>query len=283
MLPVILDFSHAVTEQPFLHDVQHSLVNCSDIPGTNCYCSTDAEDILRQRIASLPCLGIHFIDSGNYHYLSKLWLEKIDASFAPFDLILFDHHSDMQESQWGGLLSCGSWVRDVLHNNPHLGRVWLIGPPQADFEHIAFAQAAGRQTNSELPADKRTESKHTHLLGGFTRERVVFLDIAAVRRHGWTGLPRPSGNVYISVDKDALSPTEAATNWDQGDMTLAELMDWTLKLTRDANLLGVDICGEPEPHNGMFLRDKLQLNSRANHILLKFFHKFFTNIPENGE
>ena len=37
--------------------------------------------------------GIHFLDSGNYHYVTGIMTEQIKQGFS---LILFDHHTDMQ-------------------------------------------------------------------------------------------------------------------------------------------------------------------------------------------
>ena len=59
---------------------------------------------IQDKIKDLSVHGIHFIDNGNYHYLTKLWIEKIDE---PFILVVFDHHSDMQKPLYQDFLSCG--------------------------------------------------------------------------------------------------------------------------------------------------------------------------------
>lgn len=53
---------------------------------------------------------IRLLDSGNYHYMSKLLLglEKEDLFLA-----VFDHHTDMQPPALLPVLSCGSWIRDA--------------------------------------------------------------------------------------------------------------------------------------------------------------------------
>ena len=48
--------------------------------------------------------GIHFLDSGNYHYVTKLWLDQVKE---PFDLLVLDHHTDLQQPMFGDILSCG--------------------------------------------------------------------------------------------------------------------------------------------------------------------------------
>ena len=47
-----------------------------------------------------PTAGIHFIDSGNYHYMTRLWLTRMDQ---PFCLLVYDNHTDMQPPAFGGI------------------------------------------------------------------------------------------------------------------------------------------------------------------------------------
>ena len=99
-------------------------VDCRSIQGTNCYCDDIAKEELRQKIASFGPEGVHFIDSGNYHYVSLLWLEKIEEDFA---LVLFDNHPDMQPPSFGDITSCGGWVKEAIETLPHLKRVYMVG------------------------------------------------------------------------------------------------------------------------------------------------------------
>mgnify|MGYP000544457348 CR=1 FL=1 len=110
-----------------------SRVEARDIPGTNCYCDEDAMNAIRSRIAPYSSGGIHFIDSGNYHYMTRIWLEKISE---PFSLLVFDNHTDMQPPAFGGLLSCGGWIYDSVMELPLLKRVILIGPDEEAFSRV---------------------------------------------------------------------------------------------------------------------------------------------------
>lgn len=83
----------------------------SALEGTNCYCSEDSARAIRRHIADLPLHAVHDIGTGDYHYISLFWLERIGE---PFQLVLFDHHPDDQPGAFDGdLLSCGSWVREA--------------------------------------------------------------------------------------------------------------------------------------------------------------------------
>nr|MCR4823811.1 hypothetical protein [Bacteroidales bacterium] len=49
--------------------------------------------------------------TGDYHYQTLFWLERIRE---PFSLVLFDHHPDDQAGAFGtDLISCGGWVADA--------------------------------------------------------------------------------------------------------------------------------------------------------------------------
>ena len=107
MKPIIMDFSGIYREENFLKEEEALWLDFRKLQGVNCYCTQEAEDEIKEKIYSLPFQGIHFLDSGNYHYLTKFWLEKIQK---PFSLLVFDNHTDMQEAAFFGLLSCGSWA-----------------------------------------------------------------------------------------------------------------------------------------------------------------------------
>ena len=83
----------------------------SELEGTCCYCSAESAGRIRGSIAGLPLEAIHLIGTGDYHYISLFWAERIVEDFA---LVLFDNHPDDQPGAFGDdMLSCGSWVADV--------------------------------------------------------------------------------------------------------------------------------------------------------------------------
>ena len=93
-----------------------TVMDFRSLEGCNCYCTEEAASTFRKAMDPLPLHGVHWIDTGDYHYLSKLWMEKIAE---PFSLALFDNHPDDQEDAFGsGLLSCGSWVAKAREDLP---------------------------------------------------------------------------------------------------------------------------------------------------------------------
>ncbi|MBQ1912650.1 MAG: hypothetical protein II171_03725 [Bacteroidales bacterium] len=100
------------------------LLDLRNLEGTSCYCDPEAEaEILARLPESLPKL--RWIDSGDYHYMSCL-LALCET--APFHLLLLDHHPDNQPPAFGGVLSCGSWVKDLQERSALLRSVLTIGP-----------------------------------------------------------------------------------------------------------------------------------------------------------
>lgn len=95
----ILDFNGDYEDYPnFTH------FNCSQVLGSRLICSEEAQAKLNQLIAHHGISGVHFLDSGDYHYITKLMCDQIHE---PFDLVLFDHHTDMKDAVFGEMLTCG--------------------------------------------------------------------------------------------------------------------------------------------------------------------------------
>lgn len=236
---VIMNFSGIYEEEIFYKDREVCWINCRDISGVNGYCSDDAKEEIRKRIWDYDYRGIHFLDSGNYHYLSKFWLEKIEE---PYSLIVFDHHTDMQESAFFGMLSCGSWIKEVLEEHPYIQEVCVVGPPKAAIEQCEpnLASRVVFLTQEELEA-------------GILEKWHAFLE---------NGKELP---VYLSIDKDVLCLEDARTNWDQGEMKLEEMEKMIKQVFQKRNVLGADICGEnPQDTARMPAKEDLEINGRTN-------------------
>ncbi len=208
-----------------------------DLEGTDGYCSEEAKMEIRNRISSYPAEGIHYLDSGNYHYLSEFWLEKITE---PFQLAMFDHHTDMQPSALLPLTSCGNWLLESLDRNPNLKQVWLIGPPMDSF--------------LELPSERRSR------VTCIEETRANREEISLLMKEFDPGLP-----VYLSVDKDVLSEDVLSTNWDQGTMTLERMQEWIGFFAGKGRVIGMDLCGEEQG------ADSLDVNTALESMLLRSF------------
>jgi hypothetical protein len=246
----VQDFTGVYAEQPFMQGLRKAAstdgeirwFDCTRIDGTDCYCDDEAKAILRKQIefsktpalrqaqgpSSISTPGIHFFDNGNYHYMSKLWTDSIRE---PFDLVVFDHHPDMQPPRFEGILSCGGWIKEVLDNNKFVQNVTVIGVADHLVEEI---QEDLTHANAAEILDRVTFIRESELT-------AVTLEGRSPDRGHLTSHTTP---VYISIDKDALNTQEAATNWDQGSLTFEQLAETLQALAQNRKILGIDICGE---------------------------------------
>lgn len=194
-----------------------NVLDMTGISGTNCMCDDSAVQRIRQIFADngVPPYGIHFIDNGNYHYMSALVAEMIGE---PFSLVVLDHHPDMQPPMFGDILSCGGWVKEVFDKNPGVKDIHIIG--------------ADRGLISELAEEDR--------------QRATFYDLKDIFGEG-IRLPDTGYPVFLSIDKDVVSDKELTTNWDQGEMTREQLLSFVKEMLAKKDVIAMDICGECAP------------------------------------
>ena len=129
----ILNFNNTYANQDFYKSKKYEIVDLSDLKSVSRYCDEKSLDIIRKRLSNYYNTKIKFIDSGNYHYVSYLMLEKISE---PFVLVLFDHHTDMQPSFFQELMSCGCWVKKTLDENKYIEKVIIIGAKESLIKNI---------------------------------------------------------------------------------------------------------------------------------------------------
>ena len=231
---VIMDFSGIYQNEQFYEGEQISWIDLSDISGTNCYCDGDAQAQILERMEKYPVSGIYFMDSGNYHYMSRIRAAKITE---PFRLLVFDHHTDMQLPAFGGLLSCGGWIAAALEELPMLKEVILIGPDQSAFDQV----------------EKGLQERVRFL------SREILLDMDETETEAFLMSVSKDLPIYISVDKDVLCTEDAATIWSQGDMAFRALARYLNVIMKEQNVLTLDICGECDP-------DCLEHNDRNEYV-----------------
>ena len=239
---LILDFTHVYCDEDIKDIDRFRYIDCSDIQETDMYCSKNAYEKIWGRIEPYGIQGIHYIDSGNYHYITKIITDHITE---PFGLVMYDHHTDMQIPMVPEMMSCGDWAGQALSQNKNLRQLVIVGPPESDIEQT-LESYSGSQSGRLLTFS--AEDLHGDLLEN---------KLKLIR----TDLP-----LYISIDKDVLGPEYTETNWSQGDMSIDGL-ERLLSVflggqgeeknsdacrndernagdIRHSRILGIDICGE---------------------------------------
>ncbi len=203
-------------------------VDCSGLSGTDMYCDDEAGHAIIEKIRG-EYGGIHLIDSGNYHYMTRLFTSLINE---PYELVFFDNHTDMKPAMFD-MLSCGSWAKAVLDHDKNIRRLVMIGPPEKSF--------------NELPGEIGNDERLLYISGEEAvniAERIKNENIQKIHSEmAFCPEPETSLPVYISVDKDVLSAGEVLTNWDQGNMKLSELILLIGAICGKRRLMGADICG----------------------------------------
>lgn len=212
---LILDFTHVYCDEDIKDIDRFRYVDCSDIQETDMYCSKNAYEKIWGRIEPYGIQGIHYIDSGNYHYITKIITDHITE---PFGLVMYDHHTDMQIPMVPEMMSCGDWAGQALSQNKNLRQLVIVGPPESDIEQT-LESYSGSQSGRLLTFS--AEDLHGDLLEN---------QLKLIR----TDLP-----LYISIDKDVLGTEYTETNWSQGDMSIDGL----------ERLLGVFLGGQGEEKN----------------------------------
>ena len=236
---LILDFTHVYCDE-YIRDMDRfRYIDCSDIEETDMYCSKESYNRIWGRIKPYGVHGIHYIDSGNYHYITKIITDHIDE---PFGLIMYDHHTDMQIPMVPGMMSCGDWAGQALSQNANLRQLVIVGPPEKDIEQ------------ADIISGRLLTFSEEELHGGVPEDKLKLI--------------RSDIPLYISIDKDVLSAEYSETNWSQGDMSVGEL-ERLLSVFLDGHgnernsdtcqngeiyagdirhtrILGVDICGESQ-------------------------------------
>lgn len=115
MTELLLKFSDLYDDEGW---ERGTVLDLRHLEGTNGYCDDVACTGILAAIRPFGPEGIHWIDSGDYHYASELFMRMVRE---PFALVLFDNHPDNQRTAFGDdILSCGSWVYYAQGHNPFL-------------------------------------------------------------------------------------------------------------------------------------------------------------------
>lgn len=241
----ILNLDKSYEFQNFYNGFNYEFLDLLNIKESNSYCSDASLVLLENKLKLKKYKSITFIGSGNYHYITYLLTKDI---MEPFSLVLFDNHTDMLKPSFLNLISCGSWVLNILQDNIFLRNILIIG--------------VDNSYKKLIPMEYKNKIKViTH------RDLKNHIDLSNVYKDF---IHRNS--IYISIDKDVLSSKYCLTNWDQGILTLDCLNNNLNYLMKNKKVLGVDICGEytynPSLEHNSTIDSAISLNNMANSKIL---------------
>ncbi len=220
----IYNFTNIYKEETFYKKNNFKFIDLSNISSTRYILSNEGYLNIKKYFTNNELNGIHFIDSGDYHYLTKLFCDLINYDFC---LIVFDHHSDMKDDDFNNYLTCGNWINHVK-NNKYLKKIIIVGP---------------KLNNNELISD-------------ITENNIINVSKLEEAKFFISDFP-----VYISIDKDILDSSVIETNWDQGILKEKDILKAINIIFNKDNVIGIDICGECEEniscYNEMIKDDKI--------------------------
>ncbi|GAA0723193.1 hypothetical protein GCM10009105_34990 [Dokdonella soli] len=235
--PIVLDFDRSVGALPGA-----TIIDLADWQEAIRFgCSLRRLREVRAVIESrLPAAhGTVFLGSGDYHHLTWPLIER-RATDGPFEIVVFDNHPDNMRFPFG--VHCGSWVRKVALL-PFVEHVHVLGISSGDvsaahaWENYLAPLRRGKLSYWTVGVDTRWAAR----FGLASAFRAFDTPAALIERfideRGASKRP-----VYLSIDKDVLSPDVARTNWDQGRLSDADLIHVIDRLA--GTLIGSDITGD---------------------------------------
>ncbi len=190
--------------------------------------------------------------SGDYHHLTTALLDTVTE---PVTVIHFDNHPDWVRVP--ATHNCGGWVNRAL-DLPNVRRVVTIGVcsddlvyPQLKTGNLADLSSGRLEIHPWRVAPSRVWGR----IGDGPGHQQVggTLQWNCLAGQDWTAFNKalagrlPTEAVWITIDKDVLRPEDAATNWDQGEMPLAALLESIALIAQRRRIVGVDVCGEYSP------------------------------------
>jgi hypothetical protein len=200
-----------------------------------------------QKLAPARRPAITFLGSGDFHHLTLALLARQPR---PFNLLVLDNHPDWMRGL--PFLHCGTWLHHAARMS-NVRRIFHVGG-DVDFDNRYRWLAPWRLLRAGkivvLPAVRsfrrgqwaRIRNDQLRCNGAISLARL--LNILHPYRAELAQLP-----LYISVDKDVLTASEAVVNWDSGHLRLDELtilLETFLHAAR-GRLAGFDTVGDWSP------------------------------------
>ncbi|MFA4992958.1 MAG: hypothetical protein WC571_03220 [Candidatus Omnitrophota bacterium] len=195
-----------------------------------------------------------FLGSGDFHHISEILTSQVNE---PVCLIVFDFHPDwdIMPPRFG----CGSWVTQALKNK-HISKCLLIGMGSGDLSGPALLTGglgalAGnrleiypyRHKPSRVYFRSVPENNSIKVKRGFFSSRIIWHELEKEDLADFTlKLIKllPVQKIYISIDKDCLKSDFALTNWEQGYLSLVQLLTMLKIMRENLDIIGLDVVGD---------------------------------------
>lgn len=249
----ILNFDNSITVQKRLTSFYNpQVVDLSQIgPKARLWADKNVKTQIQEQLTALPKVFLNFIGSGDFHHITSILLSQYQQ---PLSLIVFDFHPD-----WDAFpprFACGAWVSEVMRKNSNILSAVLIGVSSDDIsgKSLLSADFALLKNNrlqiypySRKPSRVFLKRPPDNISIKLERNYIYW---SQLQGEPLEGVMRriinrlPVKDVYISIDKDCLKKAYAVTNWEEGFMSLDELLRMLKVILGSANVIGMDITGD---------------------------------------
>jgi hypothetical protein len=193
--------------------------------------------------------ALTFYGSGDFHHVSLALLRRVQT---PCNLLVLDKHPDWMRGI--PVMHCGTWLYHAARL-PHVRRIYHVGG-ELDFDNAYRVLApwpdlaAGKI--KVFPATRKFNKGNWSRIGHDalrlqSNAPATMQRVRALLADDWADLTQTP--LYISLDKDVLTASEAVVNWDSGLLTSPEI-EAVIRAFHEAaggNLAGMDIVGDWSP------------------------------------
>ncbi|HTU89953.1 MAG TPA: hypothetical protein VMF69_07645 [Gemmataceae bacterium] len=192
---------------------------------------------------------LSFIGSGDFHHVSLALLRRLSG---PFNLLVIDNHPDWMRGV--PFLHCGTWLYHAAQL-PGVQRIFHLGGA-VDFDNAYRWLAPWPMIRSGkiivAPALRRFQGECWERIAHQPLRRCPDEPVEAERLSEWLAPYRAELSalpLYISLDKDVLTASEAVVNWDSGYLNATEVLAILTAFVNAAEgeLAGIDIVGDWSP------------------------------------
>jgi len=253
---LILDFDGSVTQQKgLLSGHEAEVIDLKDLgPRARFWMDRSVRRQIERRIPAQIKNAVTFLGSGDFHHVTDILIGRHDE---PVSVIDFDFHSDWDTAL--PLLHCGSWVTRAM-KNPNVLKLIMIGASSREMSPFSLQTGdLGSLRNDrieiypylrkpatvffrDVPPNISVKTKKypffTRVYWNELRNKdLVEFFLHVIRR-------LPTKKVYITIDKDCLGKDDALTNWDQGILSLGDLLIMLKLIKENLDIVGMDITGD---------------------------------------
>jgi hypothetical protein len=259
----ILNFDNSVINQhKLLSKYKVEIIDLSYLgPRVRLWINKKIEKDLTNRLQGLSKSSVTFLGSGDFHHVSSILISQFEG---PLALIIFDFHPD-----WDTLpphFGCGSWVAKTLKSQ-NIVKCIILGVSSDDISswRVQSGNLASLKDNrleiypyshnpSSVFLKKIPQNISLRVRKGFLYHKIYWDGLKGKNLEEFflSVLKRlPTRQVYVSIDKDCLRKEYALTNWEEGYLSLDELLLMLKLIKENLDIVGLDITGD---YSGIYLK-----------------------------